>query len=280
MTRGIVITPRFDFDGNRLSIGGGFDPTSLRQYLLYWDKLDWPDNNVIAMDGDTPETSFLKSMGILERTTVRFTSFSGNIGYAMLQSQVAALEQREKNEPGSWSLAQHSKLLASEPTSTTETRTIEVELYSLLPVPAEDVSLEEVLEFKQRRAAELLQFRAAMDALYQETAGAADIPRAKLQAQDNVQRALQDLNDVFGESFGRRLLASLKAELNIPNIAGMALGGGVAASSYDLPIAVGAAAGAIAGAIKFDMAHIRRGSRIPERLRAYAYLHHIERELR
>lgn len=42
MSRGIVITPRFTFDGHALSIGGGFDPVSLRQYLLYWDKLDWP----------------------------------------------------------------------------------------------------------------------------------------------------------------------------------------------------------------------------------------------
>ncbi|OGR00271.1 MAG: hypothetical protein A2505_09580 [Deltaproteobacteria bacterium RIFOXYD12_FULL_55_16] len=279
MSRGIVITPRFEFDGQRFSMGGGFDPVSLRQYLLYWDKLDWPNNNIIAI-GDAPELEFLRSAGVLERTMVRFTSFAGNVGYAMLQMQVSALEERDKNEPGTWSLAQHSKLLASSPEGTVETRSLEVEIYSAVPVPAADVSFEEILEFKQRRNSELLHFRSAMDELYQEAASAADIPRAKLQAQDRIQRALQDLNDVFGESFARRFLSSLKVELNIPNIAGLALAGGAAAASFGMPIAVAAGAGAIAGALKFDMAHIRKGANIPASLRAYAYLHHIEQELR
>lgn len=280
MLRGIVITPRFTFDGQKLSFNGGFDPVSLRQYLLYWDKIDWPNNNIIAFGDDAPEFTFLKEACVLERTMVRFNSFNGNVGYAMLQMQVAALEARNAKEPGAWSLAQQSPLLASSTEGTVDTRSIEVELYSAIPVPSEDVPFQDVLEFKQRRAAELLQFRAAMDALYQETIGAADIPRAKLQAQAYLERAVQDLNDAFGESFARRLLASFKVELNVPNIAGLAFAGGAAASSFGLSVGVGAAAGAIAAAVKFNLAHIRKGANIPERLRDYAYLHHIERELR
>jgi len=279
MSRGIVITPRFNFDGQTLALHGGFDPVSLRQYLLYWDKIDWPDNNVIGFGDDTPEFNFLKQAGVLERTMVRFASFNGNVGYALLQMQVLALEARNANEPGTWSLAQQSALLASSPEGTVNTRSIEIELYSAIPVPSKDVPLHDVLEFKQRRNSELLQFRAAMDELYQETIGSADIPRAKLQAQDHLERAVRDLHDVFGESFVRRLLASFKVELNVPNIATHAIAGSVAASSFGFPIGVGAAAGAIAASVKFDMAHIRKGANIPERLRDYAYLHHIEREL-
>jgi hypothetical protein len=278
MSRGIVITPRFEFDGHHFSFGGGFDPIAVRQYLLYWDKLDWPDNNIISI-GDAPELEFLRSAGVLERTRVQFTSFAGNIGYAMLQMQVSALEERDKKEPGSWSLAQHSTLLASSPEGTVPTRSLEVEIYSAIPVPSADISFEEILEFKQRRTSELLHFRSAVDELYQEVAGAADIPRAKLQAQDRIQRALQDLHDVFGETFAKRLLSSVKVELNIPNIAVAALAGGASAVSFGMPIAIAAGAGAIAGALKFDMAHIRKGKNVPASLRAYAYLHHIEREL-
>lgn len=279
MSRGIVITPRFTFDGRTLSLHGGFAPVSLRQYLLYWDKIDWPDNNIIGFRDDAPEFSFLKQAGVLERTMVRFTAFSGNAGYALLQMQVLALEARNTNEPGAWSLAQQSALLASSPEGTVDTRTIEVELYSAIPVPSEDVPLHDVLEFKQRRNSELLQFRAAMDELYQETIRSADIPRAKLQAQDHLERAVRDLNEVFGESFVRRLLASFKVELNVPNIATLAIAGSAAASSFGFSIGVGAAAGAISAAVKFDMAQIRKGANIPERLRDYAYLHYIEREL-
>lgn len=277
--RGIVITPMFTFDGRTLSMGGGFDPISLRHYLLYWDKLDWPDNNIISLGDGGPDIEFLKSTGVLERTVVKFSGFSGNIGYAMLGMQVAALQIRNDKEPGSWSLAQDSQELVASPEGTVEFRSIEMELYSAVPVPTRDVSYDDVLEFKRRRDDELKSFRSAMDDLYQEVIAAADIPRAKLQAITRLERAVQELNDVFGESFSKRFLSSLKVELNVPNIAVLAAGGAAAASTFGIPLAIGASAGAIAAVVKFDLSHIRKGERIPDQLKDYAYLHHVEREL-
>lgn len=277
--RGIVITPKFTFDGKALSVGGGFDPISLRHYLLYWDKLDWPDNNIISLGDGGPDIEFLKRAGVLERTVIRFGGFSGNIGYAMLGMQVAALQIRNAKDPGGWSLAQDSQTLVASTEGTVETRGIEVELYSAVPVPTGDVSYEDVLEFKRRRSDELMCFRSAMDDLYQEVIGAADIPRAKLQAIARLEKAVQELNDVFGESFSRRLLSSLKIELNLPNVAAFAAGGAATASTFGIPLAIGASVGAVAAAVKFDLAHIRKGANIPDQLRDYAYLHHIEREL-
>lgn len=278
--RGIVITPQFNFDGETLQLKGGFDPVSLRQYLLYWDKIDWPDNNIISIgESDDDGMIFLKSAGILERTIVRFDSFSGNIGHAMLDMQVSALEARNKDEPGAWSLAQQSTHLASTATGTSEMRSIEVELYSALPIPSPDIPFEDILEFKQRRSDELLNFRSTMDEIYQQVAASADIPRAKLQAVDKVHYALQDLNDAFGESFAQRLLGSLKVELNIPNVAMLAGVGAASATTFGIPLAMGAAAGAIAASVKFDLSHIRKGRSIPDSLRDYAYLHHVSQEL-
>lgn len=279
MKRGVVITPEFTFDGRTVSLSGGFDPIALRQYLLYWDKIDWPDNNIISIGDEHPDFEFLKQAGVLERTMVRFNSFSGNAGYAMLQMQVAALEKRSSEEPGSWCLAQHSNVLASSTVGTIDSTSIEVELYSAVPVPRADVPLQDILEFKEQRSDELLQFRAVMDELYQETIRAADIPRAKLQVHAKLQQALVELNATFEETFKQRLLASLKVELNLPNIAGLAMAGGAAASTFGISIGAGAALGAVAAALKFDLAHIRKGAAIPENLRDYAYLHHVEREL-
>lgn len=277
--RGIVITPKFTFDGRTLSTGSGFDPISLRHYLLYWDKLDWPDNNIISLGDGGPDIEFLKSTGVLERTVIKFTGFSGNIGYAMLGMQVAALQIRNDKEPGSWSLAQDSQALVASPEGTVEVRSIEVELYSAIPVPTRDVSYDDVLDFKRRREAELKSFRSAMDDLYQEVIASVDIPRAKLQAIVRLERAIQELNNVFGESFSKRFLSSLKVELNIPNIAAFAVGGAAAASTFGIPLAIGASTGAIAAAVKFDLSNIRKGSRIPDQLKDYAYLHYIEKEL-
>ncbi len=40
--RGIVVTPKFETDGRALYFPGSpnIDAVSLRQYLLYWDKLE------------------------------------------------------------------------------------------------------------------------------------------------------------------------------------------------------------------------------------------------
>jgi uncharacterized protein (DUF697 family) len=278
--RGIVITPQFDFDGHALQLKGGFDPVSLRQYLLYWDKIDWPDNNIISIgESDDDGMAFLKSEGILERTMVQFSSFHGNIGNAMLDMQVLALDLRNEREPGAWSLAQQSAHLASTETGTSVARSIEVELYSALPIPSSDVPFESIIEFKERRSDELLNFRSTMDELYQQVVASADIPRAKLQAIVKVQRSLQDLNNVFGESFSQRVLGSLKIELNLPNVAVLAAAGAASASTFGIPLAIGAAAGAIAASVKFDLTHIRKSRSIPDSLRDYAYLHYIPREL-
>lgn len=279
VARGIVITPRFTFDGHKFSLQGGFDPVSLRQYLLYWDKIDWPDNNVISISGSNSEIDFLQTVGVLERTKIRFSGTCRNAGYAMLGMQMVALERRNKKDPGAWSLAQQSELLVGPTEGTIEAHTIEIELYSALPVPSANVSLEEVLEFKLKRSDELLRFRAAMDGLYLQVAGAADIPRAKLQTMDELQAALQELNAVFGESFARRLLASIKVELNLPDFILKAVAGATSAATFGMPIAIGAAAGAIAASLKFDLTRIRKSRQIPDRLRDYAYLHHIVKEL-
>lgn len=278
--RGIVITPPFEFDGESISTKGPIDSVSIRQYLLYWDKMDWPDNNLISIGGETPEVLFLKEIGIVERTRVQFSYFSGNFGHSLLLMQEAALTLRNKKEPGCWSLAQSRSDLILPAEVSEPTRTIEVELYQSIPVPLDSVPLEDILNFKEKRKDELLQFRGVMDDLYQEVISARDIPRAKITAIQKIERNLADLNRVFNDSWKEKLLSTIRVELNLPNLATHAVVGVGLGAVFGFSPEVGAAIGAATAALKMDFRVSPRGKNIPSELKDYAYLHSFESELK
>ncbi len=87
--RGIVITPRFEFDGQTLHLLGPVAAEDLRRCLLYWDKIDYPDNNLISV-GTGPNEQFLIEAGVLSRTEIR-VSGSGRLEYGYILAQVQAL---------------------------------------------------------------------------------------------------------------------------------------------------------------------------------------------
>lgn len=279
-SRGIVITTPFEFDGNMLSTKGPIDPISLRQYLLYWDKIDWPDNNLISIGGETPELLFLIDAGLIERTVIRFASFSGNFAYSLLIMQEAALALRNKQEPGCWSLAQPRKQLILPDEASEKYRTIEVELYQSIPVPVAAAPIEDILEFKERRRDELISFRGIMDSPYLEVINSCDLPRAKTRTINEIEHNLSDLNRVFNETWKEKLLSTVKVELNIPNLATHALTGAGTAVVFGFSPAVGAAIGAMTAALKLDFSSTVRAKNLPRELLDFAYLHHIGKELK
>ncbi|MBL1218385.1 MAG: hypothetical protein D8M59_12925 [Planctomycetes bacterium] len=258
--RGIVIGPRLEFTAKSVSIRS-FDQAALRQYLLYWDKLDWPKNNRISVnDQEYENLQLLTDVGVLERTDVRFAERGIGIAQALWWSQMLTLAARDEKEPGRWAIGQHLSAYWGPSENTVERRLIEVELYNAIPVPKADVPFERILGFKAKRRSELLSLRAHMDDLYQSIIAAGDIPRAKTTAIDKVQNAIQDLHAVFGESFSSRLLASVKVELNVHGLLSGAVGAlaaGCVATSFGFSIGVAAAVGAACSAVKFDMPFIR-----------------------
>lgn len=69
--RGIIADCVFHGNETSLSIKGGIDPFRLRQYLLYWDKIDYPTNNILRVEL-TPDEKYLEEIGVLQRTHVNF----------------------------------------------------------------------------------------------------------------------------------------------------------------------------------------------------------------
>jgi hypothetical protein len=279
MERGLVVTPAFTFDGNTLNFPGlvGIESTDLKHYLLYWDKIEYPNNNIIHI-GTSADEQFLIDAGVLTRPTIMLQGFSGNIGYAYILAQDLAFQKRNQEEPGCWAIAQSSTHLVLPQATSSQESTIEIALYGALPSPGSDVSLEDILVFKQKRPGELRAFRHLMDELYLDVINSADILRSKTAAIDRLENAIRDLHAVADESWASKLLSGFKVELNVPNLAGHALAGVGIASSFGFPLALGAAMGAISAAIKFEFASRPKTKGLPDNLKDYAYLYHVQRE--
>lgn len=274
-SRGLVIAPRYEAraDGALYFPGSvHIEANALRFYLLYWDRLDYPLSNVFHVVSP-PDITFLEKENVLKRTQVTAPTAAAGFGAAYAIGQFAVLRSRNNDEPGLWSLAQTGTGFLLPKSESEESRSLEIELYQALPVPSEKVSLADVLDFKAKRNGELLALRNAMDGLYQETIGAADLPRAKTTAMNVIEKTVSDLHKVTREAWPSRMLSSLKMEYTLPNVVGGAV---LLASQFGLE---GAILGALGSCLKFEP----KGERIkslPTELKDFAYVAHAERELR
>jgi hypothetical protein len=253
--KGLILVPDFtaDIGNNSLTIrniGGKFMVDAVRRNLPYWDKFDFP-NNMIIGSVLPAELATLAQEGIVQQSNPRF-QFSGGAAELWVRSQLAAWQARESIEPGVWTLGQFGNQLWLPESERSFGRTIELELHCALPVPGSETRLDQILEFKVKRSAELAAFRLAMDRLYLSVIDSGDLPRARNTAIDSIEAALKDLDRTTSESFPQRLLSSLKVELSA-NVLTTAAAAGYAAAQVGFPIALGAGAGAVASMLKFEL---------------------------
>jgi hypothetical protein len=186
--KGLVISSPMSIDlvGLDSSLRGSLDAQELRSWLLYWDELVWPASNLIRAGGGNDE-EFLVNAKILTRP-VSYVS-SGTFEQIIINTHINCFLDLDKKEPGVWALAQGEKsLLLNHPSGQfVENEGITLELLRALPTPAEDVPLNEILEFKERRKDELLAFRAYTDKLVQEI-------QKSPEPTDEMKRVLKDVD--------------------------------------------------------------------------------------
>jgi len=247
--KGIVLSPPFTpLPTGGIRCGGDPSPLELRKYLLYWDEIDYPSNNLIHIS--SPDINYLEKTEALKRTNVVFQgAVNTGKGEFFVAAQEAALGENQKKEPGSWTIAQVSG--APFYTLPQAGITVDFELYGMLPVPSGDTPLADILEFKEKRNDELVVFRNYLDDIYQKIMSSADIPRAKNTELTRLEMAINDLNRVLGESGMRRVVTSLRNTINadFSGIVGAALGAaGVASLIHMSPLLSGmAGAGVVVG---------------------------------
>lgn len=247
--KGIVLSPPFTpLPTGGISCGGDPPALDLRKYLLYWDEIDYPSNNLIHVS--SKDIDYLEQSKALKRTRVVFQgTINSGQGEFFVAAQEAALIENQKREPGSWTIAQVSGVPFY--TKANHGIAIDFELYGMLPVPSEDTPLADILEFKEQRRDELIAFRNHLDDIYQKIIGSADIPRAKNTEISKLEASLKDLNKVLGESGIRRVIASMRNTINMDfsGILGAGLGSAGLASLVNMsPLLMGmAGAGVVVG---------------------------------
>lgn len=281
--RGIIADCVFNGDRTSLSINGGIDPFRLRQYLMYWDKIDYPLNNIICVES-TPEEKYLEEVGVLQRTHVDI--ITGKEGIAInpelfIDSQLCVLEKNNRNQGEIWSIGQNSSKLYLPEDKSIKANTVQLELYDCIPVPKEDTPFDDILDFKDKRRDELIEFRRAMDVMYDEILSSECPDLKESRCIEELQNKIIDINRVMSESRIKKVLSSVNVELNVSDLAQAALN---AFTGYNLGEKVGfpevgAAVGLVASAINITYNTSLKAKGVPDNLKDYAYLFYAKKEL-
>ncbi|MEG0259612.1 MAG: DUF6236 family protein [Lysinibacillus sp.] len=277
--RGIVINPKFEIlEEGVLLKTTHIEPEDLRKYLLFWDRIDFPSNNVIYL-GDNVESQFLINAGIMQRTMHQLNGFSGNMEHLFADLQYKTFLDNNKKEKGMWSIAQTSNQLILNPNDLIKKRAIEFELINCVPIPTVDVPLETILEFKTRRNDELLAFRNAIDKLYEEIINSLDDDRAKQRIFTEIQLNSNDLIRVMGESRIKMILQNIKAEFSLTDLA-KGIGAGIFATSVlDIPAVASVVGVSILSTVNVKVDDLFQPKGITDELKPYAYLYHAHKQL-
>lgn len=274
--RGIVISPVKIIGKNSLSIDGDFDPVEIRNYLLYWDMIDFPINNIIGF-GLSPELEYLKSIGKLKQTKVN-VMLNGEVADLYVKSQLIALNQNNKINSGCWSLGQSNIDILLPKEEVVMDRSIEVDLYKCLPIPTADVHFDDILYFKDKRKDELLEFRLLMDNFYLELIKSGDSERALASYTQKVQLKILEIDKVLNESKISRFIGSVKIRFNLKKAISNGLIGGAVGQHFNFPT-TGAVIGFANSFININSEMSLKPKGIPSELKDYAYLYYANKEL-
>lgn len=240
--RGLVVSPPIESSGNQLLMKSGvLDPQELRSNLLFWDRLDFPEQNTLQIGLDR-DAQFLAEAGVLQRSKALFSG-SGDMAEIYRNLHVGTFRQLDQENPGRWSLATGVRSISFGDDALEQGRGALVRLYGAIPVPDKDVPLADILEFRVRRSDELLALRTHLEAVYQRVISAGDGELAWNTEVDALQRAIQDHIKTSKETGFRLRLADLSASLNLLPIAASVITAYFAGLPMVPSLVVGAAAG-------------------------------------
>ena len=174
-------------------------------------------------------------------------SGSGDMAEVFLESHLKTYSGLEGRDPGRWSLARGEASLTFQEKDRQSDRGLIVDLFAAIPVPDKAVPLTDILEFKEKRRAELVALRHHLDEIYQSIVNSADKPHAKAAALQAMDSALVDLLKVSQESGLKMKLSGLEAKIDVLDLKSGVMAA-VGALGYGLPLTAAAIAG-IAGAL-------------------------------
>jgi hypothetical protein len=235
------------------------DTELIRFFLLFWDKLDWPENSFISIGGPDDHVQFLIDTGVIMRSRAS-GSIKGNGAEILKFCHVGAFNELDKKYPGQWSLAKGEGSISFDDSNLEQGRGVLVELHHAIPVPSADVPFQEILEFKLKRQDELLQLRAHLEDLYQAIISAPDMMLAKSTQLQRLDRAIAEHVKAISETGFNLRISGLCANLNVERSL-VGLLASIASAANDLSLA-NAALNGIAATLSLSVGAELRNHRI------------------
>lgn len=219
--RGLVATPAVRITApQKVRTGAANDLQQLRTWLLYWDKMvdAMPEGAMFA--GLPPEYEYLEHVGLFSRQPIH--GLNGELSALIIEARSRRFKDLEKASPGSWAVA--SSQDSWDGVSTGDQRSLRVKLMSALPVPDQDVALDDILSFRERRQAERDALMSHIDDVYQSIISAADKPLAEHSAIEKLAAGARDQLETWQETKLPFRLMNIAADFNIVPAVTVALG--------------------------------------------------------
>ncbi|MCE0733505.1 DUF6236 family protein [Halomonas sp. G15] len=250
----------------------------LFHYLLYWDRIAFPTNNVIHIPPQ-PDIQFLAQEGeaeIINVTTEGEFNADDKFFVALQNITHHQLSVRGDIE---WCIGKPLRESLQDPEAPDFKSTIEMDLYNAIPVPNSCHHIEDILSFKKKRNPELQELRHVIDAMKLEAQINYTNPLARKKQIKKIQSAIDQIQTCLHESKLSFIRRSAKIIANSPvNFYG-GLAATIAGFSYPpllIPILIGSSSIACISSAPRIM---NIGDRLPDSLKSYAYIACANREL-
>ena len=299
MQSGVITkhTANINNDGG-FTLDGSLKPEDVKRYLLYWDKIIYPVVNGLGPNiSMLPELSHLESNGILllEEVSVPFehlinenTPQSGIIIMGMPSSimpivlaDAQAMISKSRLETGEiWSIAQTGDYFAMPATQSIDINSLEFSLFNCLPVPGDNVSYEDIINFRINNLKPLQQLQKQIEGYRKKIVNSQEPLRELALARNELSSATSEVSSLMQGKNWNFNFESFKSYMEISGNSLTSTGiGALGAAGISLPPEAGAVAGYAASiGINVVQRVIQGYGNIPEALRGYLYLYNANKE--
>lgn len=231
---GIMLVPDFYEDGKTptVSTAAQLRADQVRFGLCFWDRIAWPNVYPLSSEANT-DIDFLSSAGVLLRPEARLVPNLISPGKGLAETYFRAYQELEEKEPGRWSLSTTAEfdIKSFLGDRIAPDRGISVSLHRAIPIPTRDVMLPSLLDFKQKREAELLALRVELNEYKRLITSSTDRAEAFVIQKDRIDAACRDLLVVSRERKMPVHISDMSMQIELSGSAVIAVSAATAALS-------------------------------------------------
>jgi hypothetical protein len=272
--RGLVLIPPGlveNIDGS-FNTGGNFSSVALRKFVLFWDRLEVPENNVMEIGFNVAEIEYLKSCDVLQRTRVQMQGRFDGLEPIKIANKTV-FKKLDQTNPGVWSIVSDANNVIFTDDEVSDGSGVSFKLYNALSIPEGDVPLNDILEFKSKRNDQLVSLRHHLDDVYQKILASPDRPLAEITEIERLDKNIADYNKVIAETGFSLLKINLQANFSVSK----AFAAAILINQTGLPHSAAATGGLVAGF--FDVSIGMGLKRRRETATPFQYIHSLGKEV-